>query len=139
MQCNLLLFLDGCQGLRQDVGAGLAKPALARTAKVVRCVIQRHQHAGLLVKGGVVREIVAGQIGKRKVTLGGKFPSHVQLNVCGHSLCARHQFKGCGLLEFQQHVGALDLEALAGVQLDLGRSVCLREDAPGQELAGFFK
>jgi len=36
-------------------------------------------------------------------------------------------------------MGRLDLDALAGIELDLGRGFRLGQDPPGCEFAGFFK
>ena len=139
LQRKLFLFLDRGQRLRQDVRRGLAETALASTAKVVRRLIQRHQRAGLLLQRGVLRKVVTRQLGKAKIALGRKFPGHVEFDVRSHGLCAGHQLSRRGLVELEQHVGRLDLDAFARVQLHLCRRVGLGEDAPGQEFAGFFK
>ena len=105
----------------------------------MRRLIERHERAGLLLQRGVFREIVARQLGKAEVALGGKFPGQVEFDAGGHGLRAGHQVVRRGLVELEQHVGRLDLDTLARVQLDLRRGVGLGEDAPGQEFAGFFK
>ena len=136
---NQALLLNGGQRLRNDVGGRLLEAALAGAAEIVRRVKQLEQHAGLLGLAGLGREIVFGEIGKAKLFVGGKFVGHVQLDACGLRLGGGHKISRGGLFELDQHVGRLDLDALAGIQLHLCRGFCLGQDATGHEFSGFFK
>ena len=138
LQDDLLLF-DGGQRLLQDFSRRLLETPLARAAKVVRCLEQAKQGAGLLRQRGVGAEIVARQVGKAEFALGGELPGQLQLDGLRHGGGLGHEFGRSGLLELDQDVGGLDLDALAAVQLDLGRGFRLRQHTPGHELAGFFK
>jgi hypothetical protein len=53
---------------------------------------------------------------------------------CGAEKLRRRRF-----LEAHQHVGSLDLDAFAAVELDLRRGLGLRQNPTGHELSGFFK
>ena len=133
------LFLDGGQRLLQDLGRGLLEAALAGAAKVVRCLVQGEQRAGLLDQRGVVRKIVACQVGKAEIVFGGEFPGQWQLDGLGQGLRLGHQLGRRGLFKFQQEVRGLDLDPLARIELDLGRAFGFGQDAAGHEFAGFFK
>src|SRR5690606_5848216 len=84
-------------------------------------------------------KVVARQVGEAEFLLGRELPGQGQLDGGGHGLGLGHQFGGGGFLELEQDVGGLGLDPLAGVELDLGRSLGFGEDAAGQKLAGFFK
>ena len=60
--------------LLQDFGRGLLEAALACAAEVVRRLVQPEQRTGLLDQGGVLGEIVAGQIGKAELVVSADFP-----------------------------------------------------------------
>ncbi|MNV21950.1 hypothetical protein D3C71_1129030 [compost metagenome] len=134
-----LFLLDGGQRLLQDLGRCLLEPALARTAEVVRGVVQAEQRTGLLGQGGVFREIVPRQVGKAELVFGRELPGQVQLNGFGHGLGLGDQVGRRGFLEFQEDVGGLDLDPLARVELNLGGCIGFGQDTTGHELAGFFK
>jgi hypothetical protein len=122
------------------ISAGrLLEAALAGAAKVVRRLVQGEQRAGLLGQRGVVRKIVAGEVGKAEIVLGGEFPGQRQLNGLRQRLALGHQLGGRGLFKLQQEVGGLDLDPLARIELDLGRGLGFGQDAAGHEFAGFFK
>ena len=133
-----LLFYGG-QRLGNDLGRSPLEAALAGAAEVMRRLKQLEQHAGLLLQRGIVRKVVARQVGKAEFLFGRKFPGHFQLDGFGASLCGLH--KGCGrwLLELDQHVAGFDFDALAAIQLHLCRGVRLRQHPTGHEFSGFFK
>ena len=122
---NHTFLLNGGQGLRNDVGGRLLEAALARAAEVVRRVKQLEQHASLLGQRRVGRKVVFGKVCKAEFRVGRKFIGHVQLNGLRLDLGGRHQLRRGRLLELDQDVGALDLDALAGIQLHLCRGFCL--------------
>jgi hypothetical protein len=105
----------------------------------VRRLLQREQRGGLLHDGGRAAEVVGRQLGKAELALGGEFPGQRRVDVGGQGLGLDQQLAGRGLLEAQQLVGGLDLDALARVELDLGGGFGLGKDAAGQELAGFVE
>ena len=59
-----------------------------------------------------------------------------EIDLVGERAGAAHQLDGCRLLEPEHHVGRLDLDALARVELDLHRGVGLVHHAAGVKLAG---
>ncbi|KAF1042753.1 MAG: hypothetical protein GAK34_02765 [Delftia tsuruhatensis] len=136
---DLLFLLYAGQRLLQDFGRRLLEAALAGAAKVVRRLVDAKQRAGLLGQRGIVREIVACQVGEAEFFLGGEFPGQVQIDLGGHCLALGDQLGRRRLVELEQDVGGLDLDPFARVQFHLGGGVGFGEDAAGQELAGFFK
>ncbi len=134
-----LLLLDGGQGLLQDLGRGLLEAALARTAEVVRCVVQAEQRTGLLGQGGVLGEIVPRQVGKAELVFRRELPGQIQLDGLGHGLGLGDEFCRGGFFELQEDVGGLDLDPFARVQLHLGGGIGFGQDTAGEKFAGFFK
>ena len=113
LQRDLLLALDGHQGLLEDVFGRLLEAAFAATVEVVRGLEQAHQHGGLLDGVGVVAEVLAGQLVKAEVFLGGHFPDQVRVDVGRLRSGLGDQFRRAGLGELEQHVGGFHLHAFA--------------------------
>jgi hypothetical protein len=139
LQRDLLLALDGHQGLLEDVFRRLLEAALAATVEVVRGLEQAHQHGGLLHGVGAVAEVLAGQLVKAEVFLGGHFPDQVHVDVGACAAAWAISFGGRRLGELEQHVGGFHLHALARIELDLHRTVGFGHHTTGQELAGVIK
>ncbi|MNS41413.1 hypothetical protein D3C72_737640 [compost metagenome] len=133
------LLLDGGQRLLHDLGRRLLEAPLARAAEVVRRLEQREQRGGLLRQRGLVAEIVGRQVGKAELAFGCEFPGEVEVHGGGERARLGHQLGRGRLLETQNDVGALDLDALAGLELDLCRGFGFRQDAAAEVFAGFFK
>ena len=124
----LLLLFNGYQGLRNDFGRRFFEAALSRAAKVVRRAEQAQQGGGLLLQRGVLAEILRRQVGKAKLVLRRKLPGQLNVHLGAGRLRGGEQLRGRGLFKAQQDVRRLDLDALARVQLDLGRALGLRQD-----------
>jgi len=139
LRLHLLFLLDRGQRLLQDLGRRLLEAALARAAKVVGRVVECEQHARELRRRRLVRKILVRQLGKAEFALGRELPGQRQLHRRGHRLRLRQQLVRRGLLESEHQRRALDLHALATGQLDLRGVFRLGQDAPGVELARFFK
>jgi hypothetical protein len=105
----------------------------------VRRLEQAEQGCRLLLGTGLGVEVVARQVGKTELVLGGKFPGQVEVDVLRQLLGGSDQLGRRRFLEAQQHVGRLGLHALAGFELDLHRALGFRHHAPGQELAGVIE
>ncbi|OPZ75592.1 MAG: hypothetical protein BWY82_00203 [Verrucomicrobia bacterium ADurb.Bin474] len=105
----------------------------------MRRLEQPEQRRGLLVGAGRGLEIVARQVGKAEFGLGREFPGQVQVDLLRQRLRPRDQLGRLGGVEAQQHVGGLDLDALARVQLDLHRAFGLGHQAACQEFATIFE
>jgi len=105
----------------------------------VRRLEEGEQGGRLLGQRGLLAEILGGQLGEAEFALGREFPGEVEVHAGGEVASLGDQVGGRGLLETQDDVGALDLDALAGVELDLRRCFGLRQHAAAEVLAGFFK
>jgi len=99
---------------------------------------QANQRRRFLHRAGAGAEVVAGELGKGEVALGSELPREVEVDLGGERLGAAQQRVGLGLGEAQQHVGRLDLGALARRELDLQRGVGLAHHAAGVELAAIL-
>jgi hypothetical protein len=133
LRLQQLFLLDGGQRLLQDFGRGLLEAALAGAAEVVRRLVQAEQRTGLLGQRGAGGEIVARQVGKAELFLGREFPGQVQLDAAAWPGPGRSARPGRAF-ELEQDVGGLDLDPLAGVQLDLGRGSASDRMRPARNL-----
>jgi hypothetical protein len=105
----------------------------------VRRLEQAEQGRCLLVGAGGGAEIVARQVGESEFLVRRKFPGQVEIDLLRQPLRAGDQLGRRRLVEAQQHIGCLDLDTLAGVELDLHRALGFRHHAAGQELAGLIE
>ena len=121
LQRDYFFLLNGSQGLCDDIGGCLAKAPLASAAEVVGRFKQAKQHRSLLGQRRLGRKVVAGQVGKAKLFVRRKLPGHLQLNALAGDLCAGHEFGRRWLFKLQQHIGGLDFDTLAAVELNLRR------------------
>ena len=137
---NLLFLFDGLQGLLHDFGRGFAKaPFDTAPAKVMRCFVQAQQGSHLLGGGGVVAEIVFGQVDKAELLVRGAFVSQFQLDgLAQHPSLGKQNCRG-RFVEPEQHVGRFDLDPFTGVEFDLRGSLGFGHDPSGHEFAGIFK
>ncbi|MDH6592824.1 hypothetical protein M2165_002713 [Variovorax sp. TBS-050B] len=134
-----LLLLDGGERLLHDLGRRLLEAPLAGAAEVVRRLEQREQRGGLLCERGLVAEVLGGEFREAELAFGREFPGQVEVHRGGERTRLGDQLGRRRLLEAKHDVGALDLDALAGVELDLRRRLGFRQDAAAQVFAGFFK
>ena len=127
----------------QYLKRSLFESPFASTAKVVGRIKQPEQCSGLLLQrgwlGGVGAEVVTRQVGKTKFIIAGKFPGQFQFNIYRQLLRCGYKFGGRRFFKLEQGIHGLDLDAFARVQLDLQRTVGLKQYAASQMLAGFFK
>jgi hypothetical protein len=133
LRLHLLLLLDGGQRLLHDLGRRLAEAPLARAAEVVRRLEQRSSAAACCSSAGLVAEIL-GAPGRQS-----RIPPRARTPRRGRGRCPAasalrlgDQFGRLRLLELQQDVGALDLDALAAFELHLRRRFGLRQHAAGR-------
>mmetsp|Transcript_6765 Transcript_6765/g.28419 ORF Transcript_6765/g.28419 Transcript_6765/m.28419 type:complete len:744 (-) Transcript_6765:569-2800(-) len=139
LQGLLTLALDAQQRGLDRFLRRLLELALAGAAEVMRCVVETEQRRGLLHDAGLGIEIVAGQIGEAELALGRELPGQVQVDLVGQRTGFGQQRGGRRLLEFQQHIGRLDLDPLARVELHLQRGIGLAHHTAGEELPGIIK
>lgn len=133
------LLLDGGQRLLHDLGRRLLEASLACAAEVVRRLEHTEQCGCLLGERRLVGEIFRGQFGKAEFAFRRELPGEVEVHGGGERARLGDQLGGRRLLETQHDVGALDLDALARLELDLRRRFGLRQHAAAEVLAGFFK
>ena len=135
------LLLDGGERLLHDLGRRLPEAALhaAGTAEIVRRMKQGQQRGSLLHQRWRILEVVACHVDEGEFFFGSKFPQQLHIHLLAQRLCLGQQFGGSGLVEAEHDMRVLDLDALAGIQLDLGGTVRLGQDAAGEELAGIFE
>src|SRR5205814_441220 len=112
---------------------------LAEGPEVVRRLEQPEQRGRLLHGVGLRVEVVAREVGEAELVLRCELPGEVEIDVAGERLRAGDQLGRRRLVELEQHVGRLHLDALAGVELDLHRAFRLRHHPTGQELAAFLE
>ncbi len=136
---ELALALDAEQRRLDDLLGRLAEPTLAEAAEIVRRREQAQQRRRFLDDACLGAEVVARQLGERELAFGRELPREIEVDLARDRLGAREQRLGVGLLEAQQHVGRLDLAALAGGELDLERRVGLAHHAADVELAAVFE
>jgi hypothetical protein len=139
LQRLLLLALDAQQGGLDGFFGRLPEQALAQAAEVMRRFEQRKQGRGLLFRPGVGVEVVARQLAEAEIAGRCEFPRQVEVDLGGERLRLGHQFCGAGLGKTQHHVGRLDLDALARIELDLQRGIGFLHHAARQEFAGFVE
>ena len=137
---QLLFFLvDRHQGLLDHFGGGFFEASSPSAAKVMRGFKQAQQGGGLLDQAGVGAEVLARQVDKAKFLWWGEFPGQVQLDGWGQGAGLAHQIGGAGFVKLDQNLGRLHFDAFARVELDLGGSFSLGQDATGQKFSGIFK
>ena len=141
LQLDLALFLDRQQRLLHDFFRRLPEAALGATGatEIMRRVENRQQRGSLLHGGSRVLEIVAGDLAEAEFVFGGEFPQQLHVDIGAQALGLRQQFGWRRLVEREHDVGLLDLDALAGIEFDLGGGFRLGKDASGQILSGLFK
>jgi hypothetical protein len=138
--CGHLLFaLDGHQGLLEDVLRCLAETALATAVEVMGCFEQAHQHGGLLHSRGRGAEVFLGQVFEAEFLNRGDFPNQIDVDVGRQHRRLGHQLTGRRLGKLDQHIGGLDLHALARIELDLDRAVGFGHHAASEEFTGVIK
>ena len=139
LRLDLFFLFDASQRLRNHLGRGFFEAAFACAAKVVGGFVQAKQRRSLFGEGGLRTEVLMGKVGKTKLVFRGEFPSELKLDGRAQRLRIAHQVGGRGLVELEQHMGALDLDPFAGFQLDLGRALGFGKDAARLEFSSFFK
>ena len=100
---------------------------------------QPEQRRRFLRHVGLGAEVVARQLGEGELAFGRELPRQVEVDLARDLLGRAEQRLGLGGGEAEQHIGGLDLAALAGSELDLQRGVGLAHHPAGVELAAVFE
>jgi hypothetical protein len=105
----------------------------------VRRLKKPEQHRGLLHSVGLGVEVFARQIGEAEVVVRRELPRQLGVDLGGKRARVFQQSGRLRRIEVQQHMGRLDLDAAARLELDLQRRVGVAHHAAGQELAGVIE
>ena len=136
---NGFFLFNRSQGLLQHLSGGFFVAAFACFAKVVGGLRQRQQGSQLLLQQRRVLKIHPRQLGKAKLVFGGKLPRQIKVELGQQGRAFGQQLAGLRLVKAHQHVGQLDLHALARLQLHLRRTVGFGHHTASQQLARLIK
>ncbi len=126
------LLLPGQRRL-EDLRRGLAETPLALAVKVDRRGVQAQQHGSGLDGGRRMPGVFGGELGEAELLLAASLPEKLAVDLRRRGLGLRQQFARAGRAEAQQHVGGLQLDALAAGRVDLQGSVVVGNDGAGLE------
>jgi len=133
-----LFALKACLGGFQIVFGGGFVAAFALAVKIHWRAVQADRCGRLLGWRGFRAEIFSGDGVKAKLILTAAFPQKINIDVFGFGLRCFKEFFQPDALEAQQHVGGLDLAALAARIFDHQAGCLLFLDACNLETAIFF-
>ena len=133
-----LPFESGQRGL-QDFRRRLAEAAAALAMEIDRRRMQAQQHCRGLHRIGFGAVVFGGELLEAELLFAAGFPEEIDVDARRLVFRALQQFAGGWGDKAQQHIGRLDLGALAGGQLDLQRAHIVGQHAAGTESAVLFK
>ena len=135
----LTFFLQPGQRRLQDLGRRLAEAAAALAMEIHRRRVQAQQHGGHLHGIGFGAVVFGGQLLEAELCFAADLPQEIDVDALGLGFGTFQQFAWRGRGETLQHIGGLDLGALARGQLDLQRGRVVGQHGTGAKHAVFFK
>ena len=133
----LLAFDRGERGLQCVFGCRLVA-ATALLVEIHRRAVQAHDERGRLDRYRRTAVVFAGHAVGTELVFGRDLPEEIEIEFCGFRFRQRQKFGKRRALELEQHVGRLDLGALAVGGFDLIGGVVFGHHVADLEAAVFF-